>query len=236
MKIIKLLSLICLSVTVAVFTANNAYSLTNKKIDADIGTKRIPQGTILELKLIDPISSASMALGDEFSLMTMQDTIIDKNIIIPAGSVIRGAIQKVNSRRMLSKGASIYLDFDHVVSPTGKQVPLAVGICYSPNITIDGGIGNGQNYGTAIKKNAQITANIVKTSTKWGWETGENVLEGYPKYVLTPLAAMASAPVAGIYFLGGAVVDLFRKGDDISLNQGDTIKVMLLKPLDMPIN
>lgn len=236
MKTVKILSLICLSIIITAFNSNSAYSFTNKKIDADIGTKRIPQGTVLELKLIDPINTSNMALGDEFSLMTMQDTIVDKHIIIPAGSVIRGAIQKVNPRQMLSKGASIYLDFDHVVSPTGKQVPLNVGICYTPTITIDGGIGTGQNYGTAIKKNAQTTANIVKVSTKWGWETGESVLEGYPKYVLAPLTAAFSAPVAGIYFLGDAIVDLFKKGDDVSLNQGDTIKVMLLKPLDMPIN
>lgn len=236
MKTLKLLTLICLSILMTTFSANNAYSATNKKIDADIGTKRIPQGTIFELKLLDPINTSTMALGDEFSLMTMQDTIIDKYIIIPTGSIIRGSVQKVNPKRMLSKGASIYLDFDHVVSPTGKQIPLSVGVCYRPNITLDGGIGNGQNYGTAIKKNAQTTVNIVKVSTKWGWETGEDVLEGYPKYVLTPLAAMVSAPAAGIYFLGDAVIDLFKKGDDISLNQGDTIKVMLLKPLDIPIN
>lgn len=236
MKTVKLLSLVFLSIIITSFNAITANSATNTTIDANIGTKRIPQGTVLELKLIDPIGSADMVLGDQFDLMAIKDTKVDKNIIIPAGSVIRGSIQKIVSRKMLSKGAVVYLDFDHIVSPSGKQVPLSVGVCYYTNITVDGGLGNGQNYRSAIKKNAQTTANIVTKSTKWGWETGGQVLEGYPKYVLAPLTAGLSAPVAGIYFIGDAIVDLFRKGDDVSFNQGDTLKLMLLKPLDMPVN
>ncbi len=208
---------------------------TNRIINADIGTRRVPQGTLLKLKLIDPLGTSEMSLGDQFDLMTTEDIRIDKSVIIPTGSVIRGSIDKISPKKMLSKGAVMYLDFDHIVSPTGKQVPLSVGIVECRSLTYDGGLGSKTNYGTATVQNLKNTSKIVKVSTKWGWDTGNQFLEGYPKYVLGPMGAMVSAPVAGMYFIGDSIVDLFRKGDDLQLNQGETINLMLLKPLDMPL-
>lgn len=235
MKKFKLISLMFLSLLLIGYNSTFANAAQNKTINADIGTKRIPSGTVVKLKLIDPIGTDNMSLGDQFDLMTLEDIRVDKSIIIPAGSVVRGSIQKINPKRMLSKGAIMYLDFDHIVAPTGKQVPLKVGICVSPNLTYDGGLGSKTNYGTATVVNAKNTAKIVKVSTNWGWKTGEQLLNGYPKYVLAPISAAFSAPVAGMYFLGDSIVDIFKKGDDIQLNQGDTLNVMLLKPLDMPM-
>ena len=60
-------------------------------------------------------------------------------------------------------------------------------------------------------------------------------MNGAPKYVFAPLTAVVSAPVAGIYFLGDSVANIFRKGQDINLNQGEVIQVQLIKPLDMPV-
>ena len=75
---------------------------------------------------------------------------------------------------------------------------------------------------------------MVKPTT-WAWEKGDEMLNGSPKYVLAPLTAIVSAPVAGIYFVGDAIADVFKKGKDINLNQGETIQVQLLKPIDMPV-
>ena len=61
------------------------------------------------------------------------------------------------------------------------------------------------------------------------------MLNGTPKYVFAPLTAIVSAPVAGIYFVGDTVADIFKKGKDMSVIQGDTLHVQLLKPLDMPV-
>ena len=52
---------------------------------------------------------------------------------------------------------------------------------------------------------------------------------------VAPVAPVVSAPVAGIYFVGDAVADVFKKGENISINQGDIIQVELVKPIDMPV-
>ena len=60
-------------------------------------------------------------------------------------------------------------------------------------------------------------------------------MNGYPKYVFAPLTAIVSTPVAGIYFVGDAIADIFKKGKDFNMNQGETIQVQLIKPIDMPV-
>lgn len=234
MKMMKIISLLILASTL--LSCNCAFSnvVENRTISGDIGTKRIPSGTIMKLKLLNSLNSDTLELGDQFDFTTIEDIKADNAIVIPAGSMVRGSIQKVARSRMLSKGAVVYLDFDHIVSPTGRQVPIKVGICSHPKMTVDGGLGSKTNYGTATVQNAKTTANIVKTATRWGWETGDEVLAGYPKYALAPLSAVVSAPAAGLYFLGDSVVNVFKKGDDLQLGQGENLNVMLLKPLDMP--
>ena len=217
-------------------TNNAAFSaIQNKTIQANVGTKRIPVGTKIKLKLLDPINSDMMEMGDQFAMVTIEDIKVDNTVIVPCGSIIRGSINKIKTSKMLSRSAIVYLDFDHIVAPTGKQVPLKVGICGSREITVDGGLGTNTNYGTATVQNAKNTVKIVKFSTKWGWEKGNEILSGYPKYILAPLGAMVSTPAAGIYFIGDSIVDVFKKGEDVSLSQGEKIDLMLLKPLDMPV-
>ena len=232
---IKKTCLLVLSLLMINFCNLHSFAESDRLINADIGTRRVPQGTLLKLKLIDPLGTSGMSLGDQFDLMTTEDIKVEKSVIIPSGSVIRGSVEKISQRRMLSKGAIMYLDFDHIVSPTGKQVPLKVGIVECRSLTYDGGLGSKTNYGTATVQNLKNTGKIVKVSTKWGWDTGNQFLEGYPKYVLAPMSAIFSAPVAGMYFIGDSIVDLFKKGDDLQLNQGETMKLMLIKPLDMPL-
>lgn len=235
MKVSKLLGTLFLGLAITSFNLLPSNALENKKIQADIGTKRIPSGTVLNLKLIDPLDSSTLGIGDQIDFVTIEDIKVDKKIVLPVGSVVRSSIQRIIPSKMLSKGATVYLDFDHVVSTTGKQIPIKVGLCTNKYLTYDGGLSSKTNYGTATVQNAQNTVKIVKTSTKWGWETGGQVLEGYPKYVLAPMSSIVSVPVAGIYFLGDSIVDIFKKGDNILINQGETLKLMLVKPLDMPM-
>ena len=61
------------------------------------------------------------------------------------------------------------------------------------------------------------------------------MLNGVPKYFMAPTTAVVSTPVAGVYFMGDSIADLFKKGKNMEITQGETIQVQLLKPLDMPV-
>ena len=232
----KLLSILMTTMFIAVFGCASSYSAEiNKQINANIKTKRVPAGTVITLRLLDPINTTNMELGDGFDLTVVENVKIDNSIVIPQGTLVRGSIEDVKKPALLYKGGAIRLYFDHIVSPTGKQISFTAGVCNNKNVTYDGALSSKTNYQTAITNTAETTKNIVVKPTEWAWEKGDEILNGAPKYVLAPLTAIVSTPVAGIYFVGDAIADIFKKGKDVNINQGETIQVQMLKPVDMPV-
>lgn len=213
--------------------------LTNTAIaapfKADAQTKRIPAGTKLKLQLIDPVSTIAGQQGDEFNAMLIEDQTSGTSIILPAGSIVRGCISKVKPTRRFSRGAVIYLDFDHVVTPSGRQLPLTMSVYNRTNLTNDGGIYGSKGYGEALKQNWGKTVEITKNSTEFGIDLGEDAFTG-AVYITTPICAVGGAFGGGAYFAGDSVIDMFRKGEDVILNQGTILDVMLTNPIDVPVN
>lgn len=223
--------LIILALIVIIFS--NAVSAA--PFTADAKTRRIPAGTKLRLQLMEPITSIGGQAGDFFSAMLLDDQKIQTCVILPAGSVIRGNVSKILPARMLSRGATIYLDFDHVVTPTGRQIPLTMSVCNRADLTLDGGIFGSKGYGEAVQNNWKRTVEITQNATRYGSDLGEDAFAG-AKYITTPLCAVGGAFGGGAYFVGDSVADLFRKGKDVYINQGTILEVMIINPIDIPVN
>ena len=60
----------------------------------------------------------------------------------------------------MSKGPILYLDFDHVVTPNGRQLPLSLNIVGRADMTFDGGITTTKGYADAWR---QTCKNQVKS-------------------------------------------------------------------------
>lgn len=202
---------------------------------ADAKTKRLPAGTKLKLQLIDPLNTIAGAEGDSFSAMLLDDQTAGSNVILPVGSVVRGCISKIKPTRRLSRGAIIYIDFDHVVTPNGRQLPLSMSVCDRTDLTEDGGIYGSKGYGEALKKNWNKTVDITKTATQYGVDLGEDAFSG-AVFLTTPVCAVGGAFGGSAYFVGNSLADLVRKGNDVMLNQGTILNVILINPVDVPIN
>lgn len=225
------LKLFILTLAILIF----ANTLNALPFRADAKTKRIPAGTKLKLQLIDQVNTVAGNAGDSFNAMLLEDQTSGTSIILPSGSVIRGAISKIQPVRRLSRGAVIYLDFDHVVTPNGRQLPLTMSVYNRADLTMDGGIYGSKGYGEALKNNWKKTVEITRNSTEFGKEIGEDAFTG-ALYITTPLCAAGGAIGGGAYFIGDSILDLFRKGQDVILNQGTILDVMLTNPIDVPVN
>ena len=201
---------------------------------ANAKTARIPAGTQLSLQLLQTVDTFACQEGDSFNLMLLNDQKVGSTLVLPAGSVIRGCVQKVNPSKRLSKGAVLYLDFDHVVTPTGRQLPIALSVFGITNVTYDGGIYKTLGYGQAIKDNWTKTCDITKLSTNFGMK-GKNVIPGL-QYLTTPLCAVGGAFGGVCYFFGDSIIDLFRKGEEVTLMKGSILQVILTQPIDVPIS
>lgn len=202
---------------------------------ADAKTRRIPAGTKLKLQLIDPVTTIAGSEGDPFNAMLLEDQTSGSNIILPAGSVVRGNISKIKPIKRLSRGAVVFLDFDHVVTPNGRQLPITLSVCNRAKITDDGGLYNSKGYGEALQNNWVKTVDITKTATQFGKDLGEDAFTG-AIYITTPICAAGGAFGGGVYLVGDSIIDLFRKGEDVILNQGTVLDVMLTNPIDVPVN
>lgn len=201
---------------------------------ADVKTVRIPAGAKLSLQLLQTIDTMASQEGSSFNLMLLNEQKVGNVTVLPTGSVIRGYIKQVKPSKRLSRGAVLYLDFDHVVTPTGRQLPICLGVCGIRNITYDGGIYNTLGYGQAVKDNWTKTCDITTVSTNFG-RRAKNVLPG-SQYITAPICAIGGALGGGLYFLGDSVADLFKKGDEVSLRKGAVIDVLLTQPIDVPVN
>lgn len=206
-----------------------------KTMEAQVESHRIPDGTFLKLKTYNAVSTDKSYVDDQFDAMLIEDKIIGKEIVLPQGTLFRGRVTDIIPNKMLSKSAVLFLNFDNVVTPTGKQLPTSCGIC-GISMNAQGGITDNGNYSTAIKKNWNNAIKITKNATNWGLNVGEDLWGGSPKYVLTPISAIAGVTCSSIYFLTDAIIDVFKKGSEIYMNQDTELTIMLTKPLDIPIN
>lgn len=200
---------------------------------ADARTKRIPAGTVFQLEFLQPISTFSGCEGDSFVATLKNELSTDANVILPSGSVVRGSVSKVNTTKRFSRGAKLYLDFDHVVTPNGRQIPLDMAVCQFDNIYYDGSLYKNLGYGEAVQKNYERAVEITKNATNYGMAAGESA-PGI-QYLTTPICAVGGF-IGGVgYWIGDGIADMFRKGQEVYINKGDVLKVKLLNPIDVPV-
>ena len=200
---------------------------------ADARTKRIPAGTIFQLQFLQPVSTFSGCEGDSFVATLKNEQATKDNIILPQGSVVRGSVSKVNTAKRFSRGAKLYLDFDHVVTPNGRQIPLDMAVCQFENIYLDGSLYKNLGYGEAVQKNYERGVEMTKNATEYGIKAGESA-PGI-QYMTAPLCAIGGFFGGVGYFVGDSVADMFRKGQDVYINKGDILYVKLVNPIDVPV-
>lgn len=210
---------------------NNTFAAGTFKADAK--TKRIPAGTTFQLEFLQPVNTFSGSMGDSFVATLKNEQSTDSNVILPAGTIVRGSISDVKTAKRLSRGAKLYLDFDHVVTPTGRQIPLDLAVCSYDNIYYDGALYKNLGYGEALQNNFDKAVDITKKSTNYGLKAGESA-PGI-QYLTTPFCAVGGF-IGGVgYYIGDGVADIFRKGEDVYIQTGDVLTVKLLNPIDIPV-
>lgn len=200
--------------------------------NAKAKTKRIPAGTELQLKMLNGLDSSVNATGNSFSAMLLTDQTADDDVILPSGSIIRGDIQGIVQPKRMSKGAILYLNFDHVVTPNGRQLPLTLNVVGRSDMTYDGGLTTTKGYGDAWKKTCTKSGRITKNAISWGEDIANDT--GW-KYVTVPVSAFGGAFGTAGYFVYGSIADMIKKGAHVKLYKDEVLKVILVDPIDVPV-
>ena len=201
--------------------------------NATVKTKRLPAGTTFQLEFLQPVSTFSGNSGDSFVATLLNEQTSGTSVILPAGTVVRGSIAEVKTAKYFSRGAKLYLDFDHVVTPTGRQIPLDMAVAQFDKIYYDGGLYKNLGYGEAVQFNYNRAAEITRNATEYGKKAG--ISAPGIQYLTTPICAVGGFIGGAGYFIGDSIADMFRKGQDVYINTGDIMNVKLVNPIDIPV-
>ena len=199
--------------------------------NAKAKTKRIPAGTKLELKMLNSLNTGINKQGNGFSAILLTDQTADDDVILPSGSIIRGDIQGISTPKRFSKGAVLYLNFDHVVTPNGRQLPLTLNVVGRTDMTFDGGITTTRGYADAWKQTCSKSGQITKDAISWA----EDITDSGWKYVLVPVSAFGGAFGTAGYFVYGSIADMIKKGKHVQINKDEVLHVILVDPIDVPV-
>ena len=201
--------------------------------NAKAKTKRIPAGTQFELQLTTPVSTLVNQAGSEFSAILITDQTADSDVILPMGSLVRGTVRRIEGSKRFSKGAVLYLDFDHVVTPNGRQLPLSMTVVGREDLTLDGGIAGSKGYKDALVENWHKTKDITKTCTEWGGDVFDDIIVA--DQLMTGVGAVGGAIGGGSYYVYDFFADMIKKGKEVNLQNGEVLKVILTDPVDVPV-
>lgn len=88
---------------------------------------RVPVATEMDVRLQTPLSSATAKVEQRFEATTLVDIVMNKEIVIPAGTLVRGFVASVRPAGRVDRKGSITLSFDEM-SINGKHPPLRASV------------------------------------------------------------------------------------------------------------
>lgn len=83
----------------------------------------VPEGTELDVRLEQPLSTDTARVEDRFEATTVVDLRQDGRVVIPEGSRVRGVVTAVRSAGRLDRRAELQLAFDQI-TVNGRNYPL----------------------------------------------------------------------------------------------------------------
>jgi hypothetical protein len=74
----------------------------------------VPVGTELDVRLQDPLNSGTAKVEQRFEATTAADFLMRNELVIPAGSVVRGFVSSVRAAGHIDRRGSLTLSFDEI--------------------------------------------------------------------------------------------------------------------------
>lgn len=74
----------------------------------------VPVGTEIDVRLQTPLNSGTAAVEDRFEASTILDLTMGRDVVIPAGSTVRGFVSSVRAAGRIDRRGSLTLSFDEL--------------------------------------------------------------------------------------------------------------------------
>jgi hypothetical protein len=80
-----------------------------------------PTGSVVHARLVTPLNSATAKKGDPVEAMITEPLTVNDHLILPEGSVIRGAVMQAQPARRLGRNGQLRILFREVAPPNGLE-------------------------------------------------------------------------------------------------------------------
>ncbi len=197
--------------------ADTAAPVTQKK------TYTVPAGTKVLLQLRSAVNTKSAKPGDGVYLASTFPVVVGSRVMIPAGVYVQGVVDRVTRAGRVKGRAQLDLHFTSIIFPNGSVVEIPGIINSLPGAkdrTVKGDEGTVEedgNKGRDVARAAEIGLEGAGVGTIGGAATGH------------PLEGAAIGGLGGVAV--GTAVALFTRGDDINIESGTPVEMVLQRPL-----
>ncbi len=183
----------------------------------------VPAGTKVLLHLQSAINTKSAHVGDGVYCQTAFPVTLDNLIVIPAGTYVKGEITRVQRAGKISGRAEILFKFNSMIFPNGYTVDLPGSLKSEPGAS-NSSVSDEEGTVKADSEKGKDAATVGKTGA-----TGAAI----------GAAASRSWGGAGIGGGIGAAVGLgsvlLTRGQDVRIEQGAAIEMVLDRPLTVEV-
>ena len=208
------LTLICTALTAAAQTAPNP-----------TGSITVPAGAKVLLALRSGINTRSAQPGDGVYLASTFPVTVGNRVAIPAGVYVQGVIDRVQRAGRIKGRAQVSMHFTTMIFGNGTVVEIPGALDSLPGATdakVKDAEGNVEQAGSKGKDAGTIAR---------GAEAGAGVGAIGGAIGGSPLAGAGYGAVAG--GVTGLVYTPLTRGNDVNLQQGETVEMVLQRPLTL---
>lgn len=182
----------------------------------------VPVGTKIPIIMDSAVDSDTSQEGDEFTARTSEDLSIDGSTVLPAGSIIKGRIAKINPPKTMGRSGSVSLKFDTVTTPDDRQIPIIA------NLVAHGGVVHARRG----MKDIALDGATITLPTAAGLGIGL-LAGGTGQGRVSP--GVGAGVGAGIGVAVGVAILMIKKGKRVDVRPGDELKIELGEDLRMPV-
>lgn len=192
-------------------------------LQAGLQSATLPTQTRMKLVVEYPVSAMTSVPGDLFEGHVKEDIFLGRSLILPRGSLVRGRISEVKKPGLISRAAKMGLKLDQIVTPTGEVIPLDATLEFAKGTTNRRGeLDPGTGFGSRVGDSVRTVAGMNEQGAARGALVAANV-------------ATLGAPIIATA-IGSSAIALFRTGDNVALNPGQELEILLTNDLGLQLN
>jgi type IV secretion system protein VirB10 len=186
-------------------------------------TYTVPAGTKVLLQLRSAVNTKSAKPGDGVYLASTFPVVVGSRVMIPAGVYVQGVVDRVARAGRVKGRAQLDMHFTSIIFPNGTVVEIPGIINSLPGAKDrivkgdEGTVEQQGNKGRDVARAAEIGLGGATVGTVGGAAAGH------------PLEGAAIGGLGGVAV--GTVVALFTRGDDINIESGTPVEMVLQRPL-----